>query len=206
MNGDTRYCWRKEWKKVRKVREVGRNGDFTLVYKVILDSTTCSITWGVYNLCYTILHMTKISKNVSLQEDDVRSKIRTRYVKGWTILAILDDLGIQQGTYDANLWRNTHGFRDFMTELKKEYFLTVTEAVSREILQMDTTENAKMLTIKQKEAEFIRETLLKDHGYTKRVETLGLNINKNEPLDDEQRAKLDKLLNNNALSAVVETK
>lgn len=145
--------------------------------------------------------MKKAIKNASLQDDDVRSKIRTRYIKGWSIVAILEDLGIQQGTYDTNLWRNTNGFRDFMTELKKEYFLSVTEAVSRDILTMDTTENAKMLTIKQKEAEFIRETLLKDHGYTKRTETLGINLNKNEPLDDVQRAKLDELLQNKTIPA-----
>jgi hypothetical protein len=31
-------------------------------------------------------------------------------------------------------------------------------------------------------------------GYSKRLETIGLNINKNEPLDPDQKAKLDKLV------------
>ena len=145
--------------------------------------------------------MTKTKKSDSLQKevlslasDDVRSKIRTRFIKGWDIKTILDDLGIPDGTFDSALWRNTQGLQDFMTELKKEYFLKVTEAVSKEILLMDTEDNAKMLAIKQKEAEFIRETLLKDSGYSKRIETIGLNINKNEPLDDDQLDKLDRLL------------
>jgi hypothetical protein len=132
-------------------------------------------------------------QKLSLQDNDTRSKIRTRYLKGYDIKEILAELNIPEGTYESALWRNTQGLRDFMTELKKEWFLMKTEQVSNEILDMDTTENAKILAIKQKEAEFIRETLLKDHGYTKRSEVVGFNVNKTEPLDDEQKAKLDKI-------------
>jgi hypothetical protein len=91
---------------------------------------------------------------------------------------------------------NTHGFRDWLFEVKKERFLLKIEALSDDILDMDTENDAKLLAIKQKEAEFVRETLLNDRGYTKRVETIGLNINKNEPLDQEQRERLDKMLSN----------
>jgi hypothetical protein len=90
---------------------------------------------------------------------------------------------------------NKYGVRDFMKELKKERFLLKTEKLSDEILDLKAYDNAKMLAIKQKEAEFVRETLLKDEGYTKRVETIGLNINKTEALDDEQKKKLDMLIN-----------
>ena len=69
------------------------------------------------------------------------------------------------------------------------------EKVSKKILAMKAgKKNAKLLAIQQKEAEFIRETQGKDLGYSKRIETIGLNINKNEPLDDEQKKKLDNLL------------
>lgn len=131
---------------------------------------------------------------LSLRDENVRSMIRTRYIKGYEIKEILKELKIPEGTYESALWRNTQGLRDFMIEIKKERFLNLAEDVSSEILTMETTKNAKMLAIKQKEAEFIRETLLKDHGYSKRIETIGLNINKTEPLDDEQKEKLNKLL------------
>ena len=134
------------------------------------------------------------NERLSLKLPDVRNKIRSLYVEGKNIKEIQAILDIACGTWDNAYYLNHHGFRDFMTELKKEYFLKATERVSREILDMDTTENAKMLAIKQKESEFLRETILKEHGYTKRIETFGVNVNKNEPLDDEQKEKLDRLV------------
>ena len=130
-----------------------------------------------------------------LKETDTRAKIRVRFIKGMEIKEIIEDLGIPEGTWDSSYWRNTHGLRDFVAEIKKERSLKLVENVSNNILTMDTTENPRMLAIKQKEAEFIRETLLKDHGYTKRSEVIGLNINKTEPLDEEQKKKLDTILN-----------
>lgn len=131
---------------------------------------------------------------LNLQEDSTQAKIRTLYMDGHNMYEIAEILEIPKGTIDSAFYRNTHNFRTFMVELKKERMLRNVERVSDEIIAMDTTENAKMLAIKQKEAEFIRETLLKDHGYSKRIETVGLNINKNEPLDPEQKAKLDKII------------
>jgi hypothetical protein len=69
------------------------------------------------------------------------------------------------------------------------------ERVSAEILSIkDAKNNAKLLSIMQKESEFLRETQGKDLGYSKRIETIGFNVNKNEPLDEEQKARLDKLI------------
>jgi hypothetical protein len=142
--------------------------------------------------------------SLSLREDNVKNKIRSLYMDGKTLIEIGEILNIPKGTIDNAYYLNRHNFRDFMTELKKERFLNKTERVSNEILSMETGENAKMLAIKQKEAEFLRETLLKDHGYSKRIETIGLNINKNEPLDDEQRAKLDKLIKKSGMETIKE--
>ncbi len=130
----------------------------------------------------------------NLANDDIRKKIRTLYLDDKNMKEIREILGINVNTWDSAYYDNRHGFRDFMDIVKKTKFLMETERVSRKILSMDTTNNAKMLTIQQKEAEFVRETLLKDHGYTKRSEVIGLNINKNEPLDDEQKEKLNKIL------------
>lgn len=131
----------------------------------------------------------------SLAENDTKNKIRTLYLQNESIAKILDILDIPKGTFDSYYYLNKYGVRDFMKELKKERFLLKTEKLSDEILDLKAYDNAKMLAIKQKEAEFVRETLLKDEGYTKRVETIGLNINKTEALDDEQKKKLDMLIN-----------
>lgn len=133
-------------------------------------------------------------RSLSLKEDSTKYKIRTLYMDGRTMAEISDILSIPTGTLDNAFYLNKYGFRDFMKELKKERFMRLAEKVSNEIMTMDTQDSAKMLAIKQKEAEFVRETLLKDEGYSKRIETIGLNINKNEPLDDEQKRKLDQLL------------
>jgi hypothetical protein len=132
---------------------------------------------------------------LSLQDEDTRNKIRTRYIKGQEMVQILAELEIPEGTWNSALWRNTHNLQAWFMVIKREKMLYDAERVSSEILSMKTDgENAKILAIKQKEAEFIRETQGKDAGYSKRIETIGLNINKNEPLDDEQKAKLDKLI------------
>lgn len=131
----------------------------------------------------------------SLQNDDVKNKIRTAMLGGKEILQIQNEMEIPAGTWDACYWRNTQGFRDFIDNVKKQRFLKSAEAVSEEITNIDAQGSAKLLAIKQKEAEFLRETLGKDMGYSKRIETIGFNVNKTEPLDDEQRKKIDKLLN-----------
>lgn len=130
----------------------------------------------------------------SLKDTDTRNKIRTLYMDGKEVKEILDIMNIPKGTWDNCYYLNHNAFRDFMNELKKEYVLRTVEDFSKDLMAMKVEDNAKMKAIQQKEAEFVRETLLKEHGYTKRVETIGLNLNKSEPLDVEQKAKLDKLL------------
>ena len=131
---------------------------------------------------------------LSLRDDETKYKIRTLYLDGNTMAQIADKLSISKNTIDSAYYKNTHNFRDFMLELKKTRILLGAEQVSDEIMAQQSDGNAKILSIKQKEAEFLRETLGKDQGYSKRIETIGLNINKNEPLDDEQKKKLDDLI------------
>ncbi len=127
--------------------------------------------------------------------DDKRNRIRTLWFDGESIKNICENIGVSVGTWDNYYYLNKYGFRDFVNSVKKEVFINNAEKISKEITSIDAKNNAKLLSIKQKEAEFLRETLGKDVGYSKRVETIGLNINKNEPLDDEQKKKLDKLFN-----------
>lgn len=130
----------------------------------------------------------------SLRDESTQNKIRTLYLEGKEISEISQIMNIPKGTIDSAYWRNTHAFRDFMLELKKARMLMSAEKVSAEIMATPSDGNAKILSIKQKEAEFLRETIGKELGYTKRIETIGFNLNKNEPLDEDQRAKLDKIL------------
>lgn len=132
--------------------------------------------------------------DVTVLSDEYKNKFRTLYLQGETIKRINELLTFNQNTFDAYYYLNKYGLRDYITEIKKERYLQSVERVSDKILSMDTEDNAKMLAIQQKEAEFIRETLLKEQGYTKRIETIGFNVNKNEPLDEDQKAKLDKLI------------
>ena len=132
---------------------------------------------------------------VTLRDTDVRYKVRTMYLDNKSIKEIQQTLGINVSQWDSAIYLNIQGFREFFQEIKKEKMLQDAEKVSKKILDMKADgDNAKLLAIQQKEAEFIRETQGKDQGYSKRVETIGLNINKNEPLDDEQKEKLNKIL------------
>lgn len=123
---------------------------------------------------------------------------------GKNMYEISEILKIPKGTIDSAYWRNTHNIRDFFNDLKKELFIREAEKVSKEIMALQSDGNAKMIGIKQKEAEFLRETLGKDMGYSKRIETIGLNINKNEPLDEDQKAKLDKLVKTSGIDSIRE--
>ena len=131
---------------------------------------------------------------ISLHDDNIRAKIRSRYLDGKEIGEIMTELGISIGTWDSAMWRNTQGLGDFYENLKQLRFLRKIEQESKKIIEIDIDDEPKKLAVKQKEMEFVRETLLKNYGYTKRVESVGVSIN-TDPLDDTQKARLDNLLN-----------
>ena len=135
-----------------------------------------------------------MSNEVSLLDTDVRNKIRTKYLDGKNFKEIQLEMGISAGNWDSQYYLDRQGFRSFVLDIKRQYMLQEAERVSGEILSLKAENNAKLLSIMQKEAEFLRETQGKDLGYSKRIETIGFNVNKNEPLDDEQKARLDKLI------------
>lgn len=145
-------------------------------------------------ICYNTDMETEEKSLVSLQDNDIKNKIRSLYLDGKEYKQIIEILEIPKGTWDNYYYLNKYDFRNFIQECKKERVLQTVEAFSKELMATDSEDNAKIKAIQQKEAEFLRETLLKELGYTKRIETIGLNINKNEPLDEEQKAKIDKLL------------
>jgi hypothetical protein len=134
-----------------------------------------------------------INETLSILDENVRAKIRTLYLEGKENKEIQAILGIPRGTWDNFYYLNRYDFRDFMDSCKRAYFLQETEKASRDFLAIKNDDSAKMQAIRQKEAEFVRETLLKDHGYTKRTENINMNIQR-EPLDDKQLATIDRIL------------
>lgn len=141
--------------------------------------------------------------DVSLLDIDTKAKVRTMWMQNMSITDICNTLGISTGTWDSYYWLNKNGFRDFVNDIKREYFLKGAERVSAEVLSQEAEGNAKLLAIKQKESEFLRETLGKDLGYSKRPDSVNINVNKNEPLDDKQRELLNKLLRGEAVDVPV---
>lgn len=130
----------------------------------------------------------------SLNEEINRNKIRTLWLQGKDIKTICNDMGIELGTWENYYWKNYLGFRDFVNTIKNEAFLKNAERLSSEVFAEDHAGNAKILAIKQKEAEFLRETLGKDLGYCKRPDSININVNKNDPLNDNQMKNLNNLL------------
>ena len=135
-----------------------------------------------------------MSESISLHDDLLRNRIRTLYLEGLDVKQIQDILEVPAGTWDVMYWRNDKGFRDHILACRAEYAVKQAENYSKELMARDDEKNARLATIKQKEAEFLRETLGKHLGYTKRSETLGALAVKQDTLNDEQRAKLDEIL------------
>ena len=107
--------------------------------------------------------------SLSLREIETLQKIRTLYLEGKNYKTIQAELDIPAGSWDSIYYRNEYGFRDFINSIKRERFLKEAEKVSDQIMEADHSEDVRILAIKQKEAEFLRETLGKDQ-YSKKTE------------------------------------
>jgi ACT domain-containing protein len=140
-----------------------------------------------------------MGNNLSLLTEDIKKAVINGVITKRKNADIIKELGISEATYYYWIRENLRGIRDQINEAKKSLVLSECEEISQEIRDLSVIDdngraNPRLLAIKQKEIEFLRETLGKDMGYSKRLETIGLNINKNEPLDPDQKAKLDKLV------------
>ena len=107
--------------------------------------------------------------SLSLKENDTLQKIRTLYLDGRNYKQIQEELLIPAGSWDSIYYRNEYGFRDFINSIKKERILRAAEEFSDKLMSTDELDDARMYAIKQKEAEFLRETLGKDN-YSKKTE------------------------------------
>ncbi len=108
-------------------------------------------------------------------------EIRSLLLRGHKPKEIQQTLGINPSTWDGWYFEDFQGFRDLLTNTKHEILLAKAEDISREILSLThkirsskgTQTDINVLRLKQKESEFVRETLGKSQGYSKRQELTG---------------------------------
>jgi hypothetical protein len=109
--------------------------------------------------------------------EELTLKIRALVLEGLQYNNIQQTLGISDNTWDTWVHKDYKDFRKNLISWKKERLVKLSEKVSNDILQMPAIDDkgnvaTDVLRIKQKESEFIRETLGKD-DYSKRNEVTG---------------------------------
>jgi transposase len=112
--------------------------------------------------------------------DELTFQIRNLVLEGFMYKDIQSQLDISSNTWDTWVYRDTQGFRDNLIKWRNEKLLKKAEKISNEILDMGHVSDegrvdSNILRVKQKESEFVRETVGKDFGYSKRSELTGKN-------------------------------
>lgn len=110
-----------------------------------------------------------------LEDEQFLLKIRDLVLEGLTEEKIQQALEIPKGTWDYWKWKNYEGFQDKLMLYRQQRKLILAEAVSDEVLTMSHMNgdaiDTGVLTQKVKESQFIRETLGKNLGYSKKTES-----------------------------------
>lgn len=101
--------------------------------------------------------------------EDLTLKIRKLVLDNVEYLEIMKQFNIADGTWDYWVWKNYQGFRDLLTEWKRERMVKSSEKVMESLVSADDD------NIRFKASSFLLETQGKDKGYTKRIENTGLN-------------------------------
>jgi hypothetical protein len=104
-------------------------------------------------------------------------------LKGTEYKKIQQQLGINESTWSTWVHQDYQGFRQFLTNTKKERLIAKAEKISEEIFDVNLNDKkieskygkVKLTLMKEKlnEAHFILETLGKSQGYSKRQELTG---------------------------------
>lgn len=106
-------------------------------------------------------------------DDELCLKIREFVLDGKTQKEIAKLCGLAEETIESWIWRNYKGFADRYRLYKNEHRLKKAEAFGDYLLNEEQRKDKEILKLKQKEAEFIRETLGKK-DYSKRSELGGV--------------------------------
>jgi hypothetical protein len=108
--------------------------------------------------------------------EELSLEIRKMVLEGKSYADIRLILDINENTWDYWIYKDYQGLRVKLNEWKYERLLKKSERLSEEILDLnhlgDKGVDSKLLSIKQKESEFVRETLGKSN-YAKRTEQTG---------------------------------
>jgi hypothetical protein len=121
--------------------------------------------------------MTKEVGRPSTLTEEVLTKIKDMLLDGKSEKEVIEELGIPRSTWYTWRVENYENFRTNVLDWRKEYRLEQADKVSDEIFgAIAIDDNGKadvsLLSLKQKEAQFIRETLGKE-SYSKRTEHTG---------------------------------
>lgn len=103
--------------------------------------------------------------------EELTLRIRSMVLEGKRYSEVQRELDISPNTWDTWVYKDYQDFRKNLNSWKAERLIKKSEKISEEILDMENV-TAELLRIKQKEAEFVRETLGKQE-YSKRSELTG---------------------------------
>lgn len=109
--------------------------------------------------------------------DELTLQIRRLYFEGLNWKKIQEALEIPAGTWDVWMWKDHKDFRKTIRGLEHEKMVETAKEFSKELMTIEhTSAEGRVMTdilkVKQKEAEFLRETLGKA-DYSKRNEMTG---------------------------------
>lgn len=110
--------------------------------------------------------------------DEVTLQIRALVLQGVKYKEIQEQLRIPDNTWDAWVYKDYKDFRKNLSSWKRERLLKKSEKLSEEILDINHINgegdvDTDILRVKQKESEFVRQTLGKEEGYSTRTEMTG---------------------------------
>ena len=128
--------------------------------------------------------------------DKLVLEIRKMVLDGKSYVEIQQELEINASTWDTWVYKNYQGFRNNLVDWKHERILKKCEKLSEEILDINHTGDngvdSRILSIKQKESEFIRSTLDKKH-YSKQLNT-DLTSGGKPIITPEEKSKINNII------------
>lgn len=117
----------------------------------------------------------------SVLNEELKGKIRTLYLEDYNFIQIQKKLNLNAETWSTWVYDNYKDFRTFLIDIEKELHFKTAKKVSSEILNSSFSRkyggrkviNDKVMSVVQRQAQFVLETLGKEEGYSKRTELTG---------------------------------
>lgn len=113
-----------------------------------------------------------MANNLTLINEELKNKVRSMILEDKSNKEIQEALEINPSTWENWYWNDYRGFRCLVDDAKDRMRIRLAERVSEKIMKLDAEKNTRILSIQQKEAEFLRERLDKSR-YSARIENTG---------------------------------